>query len=763
VSKLCARRIVLAFAMTILMGVEMSASQLRPITVQDCVRTRRVMDQEVKISPDGSLVAYVVKAPDMVSNRNDYRLYVRDLVQINKRENGRLLLRADLISGIQWVSSGKIVARMGIKKQKGDDLETRLTIVDAIDGHLDRLRLPFKFQLYSSSVDGEAIAFSVRNKAGQSDASELKTKEAEAKGFRIAFGSGSYELPEFDIYLGKRTQAGNLSLRKLCFREPVGSPSCSPLRDVRGLNLSPDGNRLLVDYSARVTPNNWKDEAIIKKASGVGTLWDTYVSGLYGIRTGEMRLAFNYGISGIHAQWLPDSKHYAVVGASPFGTEDAANEAKAAFASGEPIYYMSRFQHVFIADATTGTATNILHREERGAPGSFTLWSDFPIWISSNQMLVRVNGRALTWMENKGGEWEQRDLLDLPAALGSVSFLTSDGRKLVGVSQSTMNPPDLFLFDLKSKQATLLTDLNPEFREVQLGQVERLEWSNRYGSRSAGLLIKPVGFQPGKRYPMVFLAAYTTDDFISDAAPYATTAYAPQSLANAGFVVVLAHYPADNKVPQGEFPGEMSFAYNWMSMVESAVDLLAAKNIVDSGSVGIGGFSRTSWLTDFVVTHSTQKFVAASSADSGIYNYWTYFRSNSREDMKSDETQLGGPPYGGTLADWLKYAPPFNADRVRAAVLMEYTGTSEHGFEWFVALNRMNKAVELYRYPKGAHPLDTPFERIASLQRNVDWFRFWVKGDEDPDPVKADQYARWRELRRLQEESEAKAKAAAVN
>jgi dipeptidyl aminopeptidase/acylaminoacyl peptidase len=756
-SKLYARRIVLAFAMTILMGVEMGASQLRPITVQDCVRTRRVVDQEVRTSPDGSRVAYVVKAPNTVSNRNDYRLYVRDLVQINKRENGRLLFRADLISGIQWISPGKIVAKVGIKKRKGDDLGTRLTIVDATDGHLDRLHLPFEFQLYSSNVDGEAIAFSVRSKSGQSDASELKTKEAEAKGFRIAFGSGSYELPEFDVYLVKRTQAGNLSLRKLCFREPVGSPSCSPLRDVRRLNLSPDGKRLLVDYSARVTPNNWTDEAIIKKARGVGTLWDTYVSGLYDIRTGEMRLAFNYGISGIHAQWLPDSKHYAVVGASPFGTEDAAKEAEAAFASGEPIYYMSRFQHVFVVDAMTGTATNILHREERGAPGSFTLSSDFPIWTSSNQMLVRVSGRALTWMENNGVQWEQRDLVNLPAALGSVSFLTSDGRKLVGVSQATINPPDLFLFDLKSKHVTLLTDLNPEFRDVQLGQIERFEWRNRYGSRSAGLLIKPVGFQPEKRYPMVFLAAYTTDDFISDA-PYAATAYAPQSLANAGFVVVLAHYPADNKVPQGEFPGEMSFAYNWMSMVESAVDLLAARNIVDSGSVGIGGFSRTSWLTDFVLTHSTQKFVAASSADSGIYNYWTYFGGNSREDMKSDETQLGGPPYGGTLANWLKYAPPFNADRVRAAVLMEYTGAADHGFEWFVALNRMNKAVELYRYPKGGHPLDTPFERVASLQRNVDWFRFWLKGEEDADPAKAQQYSRWRELRKQQEAATAEQK-----
>jgi hypothetical protein len=32
---------------------------------------------------------------------------------------------------------------------------------------------------------------------------------------------------------------------------------------------------------------------------------------------------------------------------------------------------------------------------------------------------------------------------------------------------------------------------------------------------------------------------------------------------------------------------------------------------------------------------------------------------------------------------------------------------------------------------------------------------FWLKGEEDPDPAKADQYARWRELRKLQGANEA--------
>ena len=41
--------------------------------------------------------------------------------------------------------------------------------------------------------------------------------------------------------------------------------------------------------------------------------------------------------------------------------------------------------------------------------------------------------------------------------------------------------------------------------------------------------------------------------------------------------------------------------------------------------------------------------------------------------------------------------------------------------------------------------------------RNLDWFRFWLKSEEDPDPTKATQYIRWQELRKLQQENDRKA------
>ena len=46
-----------------------------------------------------------------------------------------------------------------------------------------------------------------------------------------------------------------------------------------------------------------------------------------------------------------------------------------------------------------------------------------------------------------------------------------------------------------------------------------------------------------------------------------------------------------------------------------------------------------------------------------------------------------------------------------------------------------------------------PWERLTSQQGVVDWWRFWLQGYEDPDPAKADQYARWHTLRAQRDSS----------
>ena len=65
---------------------------------------------------------------------------------------------------------------------------------------------------------------------------------------------------------------------------------------------------------------------------------------------------------------------------------------------------------------------------------------------------------------------------------------------------------------------------------------------------------------------------------------------------------------------------------------------------------------------------------------------------------------------------------------------------------WF-QLRRAGASVEWYEYPDEGHVKRRPANKWWVYERNLDWFRFWLKGEEDNNPAKAEQYQRWRKLR----------------
>ncbi len=188
-----------------------------------------------------------------------------------------------------------------------------------------------------------------------------------------------------------------------------------------------------------------------------------------------------------------------------------------------------------------------------------------------------------------------------------------------------------------------------------LGKVERVQWTNKYGVPCEGQLIWPIDYREGQRYPLVIMNAPTPHVFVSDATY--TTAFPPQSLANAGFFVLMAEYVLRDDLVPKNIPGQLREAYNYMAMIESAVLTLSERHLVESTKVGIIGFSRTSWKVDFMLTHSDFRFAAASSADGGLYTYGSYWIWNREDAGVDSEAMMGGAPYGDTLQNWLKYAP----------------------------------------------------------------------------------------------------------
>jgi dipeptidyl aminopeptidase/acylaminoacyl peptidase len=287
-----------------------------------------------------------------------------------------------------------------------------------------------------------------------------------------------------------------------------------------------------------------------------------------------------------------------------------------------------------------------------------------------------------------------------------------------------------------------------------LGHVSVLHWKDSSGYEWTGGLVTPPNYVSGKRYPLVIQThGFSEDEFMTDGA--FTTAFAARPLAAAGIVVLQIEDRFDDLVTMEEAP-------NRILAFESAIDHLAAEGIVDPKRVGIIGFSRTCYYVESALIRDPTRFAAATIADGVDVSYMQYLLFANSSVARESEQVYGTPPFGDGLRRWVEHAPGFNLARVRTPVRIEAIGPISVLGEWEIygSLSKQAKPVDLIYFPDGQHILQKPLERMASQQGNLDWFRFWLKGEEDPDPAKVEQYKRWRELRKLQEHNEKTANAA---
>jgi dipeptidyl aminopeptidase/acylaminoacyl peptidase len=709
------------------------------------VGTRRVFESQLALAQDGGSLAYIVEAPNTETNQNEYRLYLRSSKRTERKENGQVLFASDApIRGLTWARAANTLVFLA-----HSDGQDQIVVMDPKTGRQE-IVVESKTTLTSFSVTSRAdmFAYSTSTVGGEGPTDA----EYETHGYPVIWGKGivapSTRISRVLVRRKRNDKAGSQVF------SGVGDQAIElpEMGNIRALSLSPDGRYLTFSYQSSEPPNHWKTNPYGKwLLEGFNVKPDSL--GIYDFQTATFRMVFDSPSAGfgLPTVWAEDSKSFSVVALSPTDSAWEKRDRDEGFAEG--IQYES-YSHLFSVDAASGVVAEMLSTPAVWYQNPTLFWRD-----SHGPVLVRKNGKSVEWLRSGKSDWEAYSTFDL--GLGTVNLESSvrlsranavgDSNSVVGVSENPWTPPDLFRYEFGTRETHILSALNPEYSGIALGAIEELDWHDRFGIACSGMLIKPVSYVRGRRYPLVIMAKGWGDFFVADTS--FRTAFPPQLLANAGFVVLLASVPSLEKVDLNralrQYPGQLGEGYEFISMIETGVDLLVKRGIADRLNVGIIGFSSTSWQVDFMLTQSDFPFVAASSADSGIYNYGFDWVHNLESVVTTDRAMYGGPAEGATLERWLKFSPAFNAQNVKCPLLMEYIGANTRSaLEFFAALVRREKMVELFFYPRGEHVLNTPFERIASLQRNVDWFRFWMQEYEQAAPrYDPDQFARWHALR----------------
>jgi dipeptidyl aminopeptidase/acylaminoacyl peptidase len=519
----------------------------------------------------------------------------------------------------------------------------------------------------------------------------------------------------------------------------VRVPFVDSYETLKPISIGPTGRYALFDVLLRRVPSAWKDyedpyiraEAVAFRNRGPFSWLSQYM--LVDTLTRQVRPILDgpVDMSQGASVWSPDGKSIVISGA--FLPLDAS----------DPVELAARRSRAFVVelDLSRGTFVKISDRQlvaERWDAGTNELFLRAP---------ERNPERGSAVYRKTANGW-----VEAPSSRAPVH----PSHPEVTLEQDFNSPPGIFASDAAHPEKRLVLDLNPQFKDFEFAKVERLTWKAKDGHEVEGGLYYPPRYKPGTRYPLVLQThGFSKDEFWINGP--CNSAYAAQPLA-AQDILVLQVGRATEKGTDGRFQGTPQEAPRQMGVYEGAIDYLDALGIIDRTRVGIIGFSRTVYRVEYTLTHSAYHFAAATAADGFDGGYLQYLvNPYAKRDWM---TVNGGDPFGETFKLWQESSPSFTVDRLHTPVRLEGYGGIDAvigNWEWYAKLVLLDRPVDLIYLPGGTHLLVKPWERLVSQQGNVDWFRYWLKGEMDRDPQKREQYERWEQMRRQQNQPAASA------
>lgn len=347
------------------------------------------------------------------------------------------------------------------------------------------------------------------------------------------------------------------------------------------------------------------------------------------------------------------------------------------------------------------------------------------------------------------------------------------GDRLICVRETAAHPPHLAAVDIGTGNVTVVADVNPEFRNIRLGNVERFEWdtpkfrwnepggalAGLYAKRAYGYIIYPPDFDPARKYP-VFIDPYVAKGFSPLGSEHALHAYAAN-----GILVLRTAFPLPiDRSSRGGAAGmkqlysaELGFPHLTMLMEATlrGLDAVAARGFIDERRVGIGGVSHGTFVPLYMLQkHDRITALSMSSPTWGPFQYYGGTRKarsffSARKEFANDDWVR--KPEGEGRAFHSKIDIADHIEAIEAPILMHLAAQETWALVRLIRhLADAGSPYDAYVFRDETHIKWQPAHLRSIMKRNLDWFRFWLQDVEDAAPEAPDQYERWRQLRELQ-------------
>lgn len=348
-------------------------------------------------------------------------------------------------------------------------------------------------------------------------------------------------------------------------------------------------------------------------------------------------------------------------------------------------------------------------------------------------------GVRSAWLVFEGEAGANADLPKVPDRT-AIAGTVLRGQYLACVGSTATHPGELFVARLGGDDGTepvavRVTDSNPELGAVALGEqtVEKLR--TRDGLQIEGLLIKPVGYEAGRKYPLVIVAHGGPEAHFSDGW---LTSYSNwgQLLAARGYVSWYPNYRSSTgygtafcKHDHGDPMGK-----EFLDHLD-AIEHFAAQGLIDKARVGIGGGSYGGYTAAWAATKGSAHFAAAVSFVPFVHIPTKWMTSDIPWEFYYVHYQEQWPwQQPGLLTD---RSPLQWAHDCRTPLLL-LGGTEDtrvHPSQPFMLYRAVKFAtdtpVRYVQYPGEGHGNRTNVYRCDYAVRALQWFDHYLQGDGD--------------------------------
>ena len=348
-----------------------------------------------------------------------------------------------------------------------------------------------------------------------------------------------------------------------------------------------------------------------------------------------------------------------------------------------------------------------------------------PLWSADGKTLtvgVQTRGDVHAYQFDATTPQPPKVVLDGPRQITGLSA-ASDGSRLAFVAMDPTNPAEVFVCDPDGRGERRLTDLNGDWKaEVDLSVPERIP-CERDGCGLDAWILKPHGFAPGQRYPLLLNIhggphMMYGHDFFDEFQVYSGAGYAVLHANPRGSQ---GYGEAFTRAVIGDWGG-VDYA-DVMAVLDAA---LQQCDFIDPQRLGVMGGSYGGYLTTWAIGH-TQCFKAACS-ERAVNNVHTLF-GTSDIGHSFAEAQSGYLPWDN-LAWYLERSPLTYAADITTPLLILHAENDlrcpiEQAEQLFVALKKQHKEVRFVRFPDEGHDMSRggkPHHRLARFHFILDWF-----------------------------------------